>query len=75
MEITKVSREGKIILPPALQSQWKDAQVILNSEQDTLYIKKIQKIDAKEIDQKLKNAGRGLTSKDIDKEVQAYRKG
>lgn len=74
-QATKV-RNGKISfnLPRKLQKTWKEAEVFIFQNEDTVILKRIQKPLAKLSDLVSKISSSRMSQKEINEEIQAYRK-
>ena len=73
IQTTKV-KNGMIILPKELRKTWKKVDVFIFPNEDTLIIKKIQKPFPKLSDLASRISSPKMSQKEIEKEIQAYRK-
>ena len=72
-QTTKV-KNGTIVLPKELRKTWKRAEIFIFPNEDTLIIKKIQKPLPKLSDLASRISSPKMSQKEIEKEIQAYRK-
>ena len=72
-QTTKV-KNGMIVLPKELRKAWKRVEVFIFPNEDTLIIKKIQKPLPKLSDLASRISSPKMSQKEIEKEIQAYRK-
>ncbi len=71
--ITKI-KNGAIVLPKTLQKKWQKGKVFIFPSNDTRIVKKTQKPLSKLSDLALKISLPKMTQKEIQKEIQSYRK-
>jgi len=72
-QTTKV-KNGMIVLPKGLRKTWKRTEVFIFPNKDTLIIKKIQKPLSRLSELASRISLPKMTKKEIEKEIQAYRK-
>jgi len=72
-QTTKV-KNGMIILPKEFKKAWKKTEVFIFPSKDTLIIKKIQKPLSRLSDLALRISSPKMGFKEIEKEIQSYRK-
>ena len=70
---TATIKNGAIILPKELQKTWKRTQIFITGDKETLTIKKITKPTLSNLRPKLKQLGKIISQKDIEKTIQETR--
>lgn len=71
--ITKI-QNGTIVLPKSLRKTWQKGDVFIFPSQDTLIVKKVQKSLSRLSDLASRVSSPKMTQKEIQKEIQDYRK-
>lgn len=72
-QTTKV-KNGTITLPKEFRKAWKEADVFIFPNKDTLIIKKLQKPFPRLSEIASKVSSKKMSQKEIKKEIRAYRK-
>ena len=71
---TATIKDGKITLPKEFQKSWKKENIFITGDKETLTIKKIIKPTLSQLRPRLKQLGNMISQKEIEKEIQSYRK-
>ena len=72
-QTTKI-KNGIIVLPPNLRRAWKEGEVFIFPNKDTLIIKKLQRSVSRLSKIASKISSKRMSQKEIEKEIQAFRK-
>ncbi|MGB2762585.1 MAG: hypothetical protein WBC21_03570 [Minisyncoccales bacterium] len=67
-------KNGTITLPEKIRKSWKGAEISIFPSKDTLIVKKIQKPLSKLSDLAQRISSPKMSQKEVEKEVQYYRK-
>lgn len=65
---TKI-KNGSIKLPKEFEASWRNAEVYMKSDGDTLFIKKLQPPTLQEMRPKLKKLGKIITPRDVKRAI------
>jgi len=72
--ITATIENQMIKLPKNLASLWQGKEVLIRASEDTIMIKKLKTTKLAEIEDRLKEIGKKITKKDIEKAIKLARK-
>ena len=72
--ITTTFSNQAIKLPKQLALLWQGKEVLIRASEDTIMIKKLKTTKLAEIEDRLKEIGKKITKKDIEKAIKLTRK-
>jgi len=72
--ITTTFSNQAIKLPKQLALLWQGKEVLIRASEDTIMIKKLKTTKLAEIEDRLKEIGKKITKKDIEKAIKLARK-
>jgi len=74
-QIITIKDDGSFLLPKELHASWNNAEVYITVSDDWILIQRLTRPSFKDLDPKLRAAGKMITQREIDEEVTAVRRG